>query len=188
MSQPNSPHSTGDHYHRAAWDLLQAPDSPAGARLVRIVSDSMAPFIRRGDRVAWQPCAVDDCLPGDILLVGDQRLPQAHRLIQIESGRWLTRGDANLALDAPLDPARLLGKVIAVEHGQRSLDLRLPAVRCSGAWIARQSAAWLGLQQTYSGRPLGFVPFRLLVYLLEFACKGLYSTSKKLPEIMDADS
>ena len=87
----------------------------AGFRWLAVTSGSMEPAFGPGAAILIRPCDVSRLKEGDIVTCsigsGDRKV--THRLIRIEedTGRIVTRGDANTQEDAPADPDTVLGKV-----------------------------------------------------------------------------
>lgn len=79
---------------------------------VRVVSGSMAPFLRPGDTVWVRPARLNELRPGEIVVV-EERPGQllTHRLVQIEADCFLTRGDRFILFDTPWPHSALVGRV-----------------------------------------------------------------------------
>jgi len=116
------------------------------ALFMRRDTASMLPTLQPGEKVAVRR-AGDLLERGDLLLFrgGDDRV--VHRYL----GRATTpqgepclrtRGDNNPTLDAPLDPARVLGRVVAVERDGEWWDLDSPAARLYGLGAALHDLFW----------------------------------------------
>ena len=90
----------------------------------------MHPVIRSGDRLHVQPA--DDARVGEIVLTIADRGLTVHRLVESAQGHIVTRGDNLEVADAPLPPSHLLGRVTALERGNRRLVIR-PASRSAMA-------------------------------------------------------
>lgn len=94
----------------------------------RAPGDSMMPTVFDGERVTIQPIESSDIKPGDIILYRYPGSVIAHRVISIEkrdSGapRFILRGDALGAPDEVVEVDQVLGKVVSLERGGRSIDL-----------------------------------------------------------------
>jgi len=115
-----------------AGSLLQAPLSEderravraslaSGARLrARVVGSSMWPTLRHGEVVVLVDGAPR---PGEVVAIEAGGRLVVHRLLRVESDRWILRGDANLRADAPVSRDALLGRVERVERGGEELQL-----------------------------------------------------------------
>jgi len=83
---------------------------------------SMHPFIRGGDVLVLTETDGLSLRVGEVVLFQTaEGGVRAHRIIgRTESGQWVTRGDALLSPDPPIEPDRLIGRVVRVERGTRS--------------------------------------------------------------------
>lgn len=130
--------STG-RQERVAQALRQLADEEPVCVVVR--GDSMLPLLEDGDRV--EIVARARYLPGDIVAFrrADQRLC-VHRLLGFRPtrGGWrmVTRGDAARALDPPLEPEQVLGRIVGGDCATRAF--RVP-IRDRAVAIARFCAA-----------------------------------------------
>jgi signal peptidase I len=105
----------------------------------------MHPTIRHGDVITVEPVEPPNLKRGDIILYRLQNNFIAHRLVNIEerNGCGLTfilRGDGSTTCDAPVKPAQVLGKIVCLERGHRSIDPYSPKVRLWRMlylWLAR---------------------------------------------------
>ncbi|HID87110.1 MAG TPA: signal peptidase I [Anaerolineae bacterium] len=93
----------------------------------RVISNSMAPMIRAGDRVTVSRVGVEDLRRGDIVLYVVGETFHTHRLLSVrrEDGAMflVTKGDNALSPDQPWREEQLLGKVVAIGRGERWVDL-----------------------------------------------------------------
>lgn len=97
---------------------------------VRFKADgsSMCPFILPGDTLEAIPMTGNEIRRGEVLLVeaGDNRLI-AHRVIltrkQGEETLFMTRGDACSTSDGWFHLDQIMGRVIAIEHNSRRINL-----------------------------------------------------------------
>jgi signal peptidase I len=95
---------------------------------------SMHPTIRDGEAVTIEPVKALDVRRGDILLYQTARGVIAHRVTRIRqeknpSAVFTMRGDAPLASAEEVDANKILGRVISVERGERTIDLASRSVR-----------------------------------------------------------
>jgi len=89
---------------------------------------SMYPTIKEHETITVQSVAPSGIKMGDIILYRLEAVVIAHRVVRIERGehggsRFILRGDASVASDEAVEPAQVLGKVVSVERGGRSIDL-----------------------------------------------------------------
>jgi hypothetical protein len=99
---------------RTALFLDVATELLARGHAVRFRAEgcSMHPTIRSGEAIVVKPVSPGELRKGDIALYRGKRGVVAHRVM-------LTRGDAPGSTNEPVEPWRVLGKVVAVE---RNLD------------------------------------------------------------------
>jgi signal peptidase len=108
---------------------------------VVVLSGSMEPSMRRGDVVLYERVAVEQLVPGQVLLVDDPVRPGgllSHRLVRRDpDGLLVTKGDANQSEDStPIAPGAVHGRArLLVPYLGRMLLWR------DGAW--REAAPWL---------------------------------------------
>ena len=106
---------------------------------------SMYPTIREGETITVQPVAPAAVKIGDIILYHFQRGVVAHRVVSIEKKRgdallFILHADTSGAPDEPVEPSQILGKVVSVERGGRSIDLysrRAKMQRIAHVWASR---------------------------------------------------
>ncbi|MGD8686614.1 MAG: signal peptidase I [Syntrophobacterales bacterium] len=124
----------------------------------RAPGTSMHPTIRHGDLITVEPVSPANLERGDIILYRFQDSFIAHRIVNIEeqNGCGLTfilRGDASTNCDVPVRPEQVLGKVVCLERGHRSIDpynLRVKLWSVFYLWV-------VGLKRTVCER---FLPQR----------------------------
>ena len=89
---------------------------------------SMWPFIRAGDLLTVEPITTNTLKIGDIVFcrLSENRLV-AHRLIgftgQDQSLQWVLRGDAVISFDEIVHSEQVLGRVVRVQRGSKTIDL-----------------------------------------------------------------
>jgi len=94
----------------------------------RVISGSMSPFICIDDRVQVRPVELGALRPGDIVvLASPDGALVTHRYIHFsqegDEVQLLTKGDRPLALDSPWPAAALVGRVEAIDRGNRQLPI-----------------------------------------------------------------
>lgn len=111
----------------AAGDLIREEMARGIPFRFRVISSSMAPMIRVGDRVAVSKVGVDDLRRGDIVLYTLDDVFRIHRLLSVQrqgSVTWLlTKGDNALDTDRLWNEEQLLGKVVSIERGGQRIAL-----------------------------------------------------------------
>ena len=93
----------------------------------RAPGTSMHPTIRHGDVITVEPVVPSKLNKGDIVLYRHNSGFIAHRVLNIkETDRcgltFILRGDASTSCDAPVKTEQILGKVVCLERGHRSID------------------------------------------------------------------
>jgi hypothetical protein len=128
---------------------------------------SMTPLIRAGDLMRIQPASAAEVHCGDIVVFLRNGRLMAHRVMEIRHfGRrleLLTKGDANLDNDPPLEGDAVLGMVAAVEG--ENWELRL-----DGAFKRRLHCLAGWLSNRFRGRSIQLA--ELLVRLLRLQRRG----------------
>lgn len=102
----------------------------------------MRPWIWPGGTLGVQSCSVSELSVGDIAVWFDGRELRSHRVIAVERGRFVTRGDLGIRDDPAASDAELMGRAVSFEmRGVRyRLDRGLP--HAAGALLA--GAPWMG--------------------------------------------
>jgi signal peptidase len=90
-----------------------------GVRIMSVGSNSMSPLLHKGDAVLVRRVNPVDIQAGDIVSYvspRDSSLVITHRVVQTmpETGRLVTRGDANAAADPAFHSSRVMGEVVYV--------------------------------------------------------------------------
>jgi hypothetical protein len=103
----------------------------------------MLPAAWPGDILSISSCDARQALPGDIVLFTlDGRLV-AHRVVERVSDQgssyWITRGDSLSCNDPPVSQDQLLGRISAIQRGNRRLVPRLTLWSRTASWIIRRS-------------------------------------------------
>ena len=91
---------------------------------------SMTPTIREDETITIDPVSASSVRKGDIILYSNKTGVIAHRVVRIEKEdsslqphSFILRGDASITYDKPVTPGQVLGKVVSVERGGRSIAL-----------------------------------------------------------------
>ncbi len=129
-----------------------------------VVSRSMLPLIRSGDGVWVAYGTLDHMTRGEVVTFQHGSNLYTHRLVSDGSTGGLTSGDNSLTHDPPLARADLLGRVVVVERGHTTVDLRgLPW------WTANRVLGWLHWHKgrCFAARQLAGYPLACL------ACRGI---------------
>lgn len=110
-----------------AHQLLAQRLAAGGSVRLTVTTRSMAPFLLPGDGVVLAPVSAQSLRAGDIVALSALPQPIAHRVVAAPGG-WrkrplLTKGDAGSTYDRPLPSQTVLGRVVAVQRGDRMLPL-----------------------------------------------------------------
>jgi signal peptidase len=94
----------------------------------------MHPTIRDGEAVTVEPVNALHVRRGDVLLYETTRGVIAHRAVHIRVGKnaaraFVVRGDAADSSDERVEDSQILGRVISVERGERTIALAGRAAR-----------------------------------------------------------
>jgi len=116
---------------RQFWSVLGGMLQSGKAVRFNPKGTSMGPFIRPGDTVTVKPCSFRDLKLGDIVLFRSGREAyRMHRIVEIarDNGRRIivTRGDACMDPDPPIQQKDILGKVSAIRKRRWTLALDRP--------------------------------------------------------------
>ena len=103
---------------------------------------SMTPFIRDGDIITIAPLLLR-LQAGDIVAFINPccRRLTVHRIVHVSEKGYLIKGDNNPEADGRVQLSTIIGKVVRVEHGNRSVRLGLGLERHAIAWLSRRE--WL---------------------------------------------
>jgi len=129
----------------------------------RAIGASMQPTIEDGELITVAPVAPGSVKRGDILLYQNERGVFAHRVVGVvtrtlpspvagcratgprqgDCPLFLLRGDASVSCDPPVVREQVIGRVVAVQRGDRSLalDSRLAnLLRLARLWVSKSTA------------------------------------------------
>lgn len=127
-----------------------------------VVSNSMHPALRVGDRVRVEPVALSALRVGDVVVMdtGDELL--THRFLGWRNGALFTKGDALSMADTFRQPPRLIGRVVGYERNGLYHDWQTPH-----AQLGHRMLGQLGRFAVQCWRLLRPTPLRWM------ACKGV---------------
>ncbi|MBI3547483.1 MAG: S24/S26 family peptidase [Elusimicrobia bacterium] len=150
-----------------------------GLQSFEVNGDSMRFLLRSGDRVLVRRADPSELRLGDIIVfLKDLKDPVVHRVVW-KTGRngshmlW-TRGDALPRLDAPIPPASLIGKAVAVDRGGRRIDLEASSARWAHWVIGASSSIYFLTEYPERLRAWASSRFRAARRRLRDAVAGLY--------------
>lgn len=106
----------------------------------------MLPSIWPGDLLTVHSVTWDEVIPGDVVLVLRDQRWFIHRLVDKQPGEncltFVTRGDAMPDNDPPRAVAELIGRVVAIDRGNRSFvpSRRVSLFHSVVGWVLCRSA------------------------------------------------
>ncbi len=130
-----------------AFEQLRAALAARRWLEVRGTGASMFPSLRQGDLLRVEAVAVDAIKPGQIVAVHFNQRLVAHRVVNVRrppgaGPEILGRGDFLLSPVHSMPVEGILGRVVALRRGGRTISLDGP-VRCWTARLwARQDSLW----------------------------------------------
>lgn len=137
----------------ALLEIARAATGTGGCLWIRVTGKSMNPLIRHGDRVLVAPLRAPARV-GQIVLLDSGGAPLLHRIVDIDGGWLITRGDSRRSFDPRLPAAAVLGRVMAVRRGDTVLCVAatfsfglLPLLRGCVWGLRMQVARWQIRQQ-----------------------------------------
>ncbi len=108
-------------------ELLRQALSAGKTPALAVVSDSMTPLFRMGDKALVQPAASSSLQTGDIIVLQTESCLLTHRFwgfVNSADGVGLvTKGDRSLSYDAVMPASALLGRVMGRERNGKRLAL-----------------------------------------------------------------
>ena len=115
----------------------------AGEHSLPISGSSMLPVIESGDSVLIESGAAG-LLPGHLVVFRQGDGLVGHRLLSKVSGKGLllTKGDNALRTDPLVAEDEIIGRVIAVQRGDKTLSLNSSSWRLAGRLIAALMLVW----------------------------------------------
>jgi len=115
--------------NRVKSELVAETARKFGEVRLQLAGTSMFPCLMPGDIVTVRRCGVEDFRPGEIAkYIRDGRL-FAHRVVGVEDGRLITRGDTLRKDDAPVHAEEIVGKVVSVLRGGTTFTPRIAPSR-----------------------------------------------------------
>ena len=119
-----------------AWEF-----SESGQRLkLEVISRSMLPVLRPGDKIVVQNTGAESLEIGDLATVLRQGEFITHRLVGLGSKDCYTKGDNARYLDSPVKLESILGKVIAIEREDKIIDLQSAGWKFANRILGRYHA------------------------------------------------
>lgn len=82
--------------------------------LAAVTSGSMWPKLQTGDLILMRGFKGESAKVGDIVIYTNPRGYTIHRVVRIEEGKLVTKGDANNVADPPIDPTSIVGRPVYI--------------------------------------------------------------------------
>ena len=128
---------------RTVWcELVHEVAGAQGEVRLRVAGGSMLPCVWPGDLVTVRQCAFAELRPGQIVLHGKEESLTLHRIARVGSDAVITRGDSLPRFDAPVKASAILGRVVSLRRGDRSISWEQGWWQRVVAWVLRRSR-WL---------------------------------------------
>ena len=112
-------------------ELITAVLEKGSAFRFQAKGGSMTPFIKDGDVITLESIQGKKILRGDVVAVispTPEKL-RVHRVVKISKGSYTIKGDNAGRIDGTFEKAQILGRVIKVERGARTIQLGSRAER-----------------------------------------------------------
>jgi signal peptidase I len=140
-------------------DLLRQAMNEGKHPYLTVISNSMAPLIKRGDQIQIGPVTAETLQPGEIVVFLGPAQMITHRywgyLAETNQTRLVTKGDRPQHFDEPFAPAKLVGRVLGRRREKKVLDF----VNGSGGWLNNQLAKLARLEiRLFSKSPAHSTP------------------------------
>lgn len=112
-----------DAQRRAVWcELVSDVARSKGEVRLKVAGASMLPTVWPGDVVTVRRCDFAELQPRQIVLHGYQEKLTLHRIARIAGDHLITRGDSLPHYDPPVMPSEILGQVVSIFRGGRTID------------------------------------------------------------------
>jgi signal peptidase I len=107
---------------RAVWcELVHEVAGAQGEVRLKVAGGSMLPTVWPGDVVTVRQCTFEELRPGQIVLHGRDETLTLHRIARVASDHVITRGDSLPKYDQPVKASDILGQVVSLCRGGRSI-------------------------------------------------------------------
>lgn len=128
-SKSNSNHAFGAertrrNYAEIARDLAWGSSEADRAIKLEVISGSMLPMLKPGDKVLVDRAQADSLRIGDLVVTRKRGEFITHRLVGRGAETWITKGDGLRHLDPPVAKDAILGKVVSIERKGVKIDLQ----------------------------------------------------------------
>ena len=131
----------GAVHEAAGRDLAADVIRQFGEVRLKVNGASMLPSVWPGDVLTVRRRSPAELLLGRIVLCYRNGEFVAHRLVGKRGDYWITRGDSHAFEDTPFRGADVLGEVVGIQRGSRSVPLSPVWWHRAGSWVAARSEA-----------------------------------------------
>jgi hypothetical protein len=129
----------GAVHEAAKRDLAADVIRQFGEVRLKVTGASMLPSIWPGDVLTVRRRYAAELRPGRIVLCYRNGGFVAHRLVGKRGDHWITRGDSHTFEDTPFAGEDVLGEVVGIQRGSRSVPLSRAWWHRAGSWVAARS-------------------------------------------------
>ncbi len=104
----------------------------------QVVSNSMYPVLKIGDKISVKETPLNKLSCGDIVVYKLNQRLIAHRFLYLnDSDSFVTQGDNTSAIDQPIDKENLLGKITLIEKKDIQINLENKLWRYTNFLVGR---------------------------------------------------
>ena len=108
---------------RAVWcELVHEVAGANGEVRLKVAGGSMLPVVWPGDLVTVRRCDFRELRAGQIVLHGRDETLTLHRIARVGSDHVITRGDSLPRYDPPVKASDVVGQVVSISRGDRSIQ------------------------------------------------------------------
>ncbi len=107
------------------WDLKKDILQSGASVKIKLTGTSMYPYLKKGDIGYYKFVAPEFLKPGDIIAFEQDGCFITHRIIR-NSNLIITRGDACLNFDKPVDKSHIIGKLLQIERNGKMISISSP--------------------------------------------------------------
>lgn len=129
----------GEVHDAAKRELAAQVVRQFGEVRLQVSGASMLPSIWPGDVLTVRRRSVAEMLPGQVALCYRDGGFVAHRVIGRRGDELITRGDSHTFEDSPFSSDHVLGEVVSIRRGDRSVSLSPGGWHRAGSWMAARS-------------------------------------------------
>jgi len=129
----------GEVHDAAKRDLAAEVICQFGEVRLKVNGASMLPSVWPGDVLTVRRRSPGELLTGRIVLCYRDGAFIAHRLVRKQDNDLITRGDSHAFEDPAFSTDDLLGEVVSIHRGSRSVPLSPVWWHKAGSWIAARS-------------------------------------------------